>query len=54
MFIDEDFGYIIHKADHSYIEFGRVGNVYAIDVWVRIGSRADKEEPGFTRQVAAP
>ena len=51
---DEDVGYIVHKADDSYIEFGRVGNVYAIDVWVRLGSKADKEASGFTRPVAAP
>ena len=51
---DEDIGYIIHKADDSYIEFGRVGNVYAIDVWIRIGSQADKAESGFTRPVVAP
>ena len=51
---DEDFGYIVNKADDSYIEFGRVGNVYAIDVWFRIGSKADKEALGVTRPVAAP
>ena len=51
---DEDVGYIVHKADVSYIEFGRLGNVYAIDVWVRICSRADKEASGFTPPVAAP
>ena len=51
---DDEVGYIIHKSDESYIEFGRVGNVYAIDVWIRTGSQADKETSGFTRPVAAP
>ena len=51
---DDEIGYIIHKADESYIEFCRIGNVYAIDVWIRIGSEADKEASGFTRPVAAP
>jgi hypothetical protein len=50
----DDRGYIVHKATRDYIQFDRVGNVYVIDVWVKIGSRADKAASGFTRQVATP
>ena len=46
-------GYIIREDESAYIEFNRVGNIYSIDVWVRIGSRADQAASDFTRQVAA-
>ena len=47
-------GYIVHTPDQAYIEFDRVGNVYVIDVWVKVGSKADREQPDFTRQVRKP
>ena len=47
-------GFIVHEPDNASIEFGRVGNVYVIDVWVRIGSDADRATSGFTRQAVAP
>ena len=47
-------GYIVHERDRAFIEFHRVGNVYVLDVWVRIGSRADLESSGFTRQAQEP
>ena len=50
----KDNGYIVHNTDQAYIEFDRVGNVYVIDVWVKIGSKADREQSGFTRQVRKP
>jgi hypothetical protein len=43
-------GYIVHEADKAFIEFDRVGNVYVIDVWIRIGSKADEAMSGFARQ----
>ena len=30
--VDEDVGCNLHKSDDSYIEFGRVGDVYTIDM----------------------
>ena len=47
-------GYIVHEPDKAFIEFGRIGNVYVIDVWVRIGAMADREASGFTRQAPVP
>ena len=47
-------GYIVRLADGSYIEFDRRGNVYTMDVWVRIGSSADRATSGFTRPVTTP
>ena len=47
-------GYIVRLADRSYIDFERRGNVYTMDVWIRVGSSADQEASGFTRQVATP
>ena len=46
----DDGGYIVHRATRDYIRFERVGNVYVIDVWVRIGSQADRASSGFARQ----
>ena len=31
-------GYIINSQSHAHIEFDRVGNVYAIDAFVKNGS----------------
>ena len=50
----KDRGYIVHENDEAFIEFDRVGNVYVIDVWVRIGSSADKEASDFVRQAVVP
>ena len=47
-------GFIVHEVDEAFIEFDRVGNVYVIDVWVKIGSRADLETSGFARQAVVP
>ena len=47
-------GFIVHEIDEAFIEFDRVGNVYVIDVWVRIGSTADKEASGFVRPAVVP
>ena len=47
-------GYIVHEKDQAFIEFDRVGNVYVMDVWVKMGSKADREASGFARQVATP
>ena len=44
-------GYIINDKTHKHIEVDRVGNVYAIDAWIRDGSRAAS---GFARQAASP
>ena len=50
----KDRGYIIREDDSAYLEFDRVGNIDAIDVWVRIGSSADKATSGVARQAVAP
>ena len=41
-------GYIINDKTHKHIEFDRVGNVYAIDAWVKDDSQ------GFTRPAGRP
>ena len=60
----KDGGYIVRETDGSYLEFDRVGNIYAIDVWVKVGSKTDLElqngvddgraQPVFSRPVVAP
>ena len=41
-------GYIINDKTHKHIEFDRVGNVYAIDAWVKDNSQ------GFSRPAGRP
>ena len=47
-------GYIVHGPGNAFIEFKQIGNVYVIDVWVRVGSRADSESSSVARQTAVP
>ena len=45
-------GYIINDKTHKHIEFDRVGNVYAIDAWVK--DEEGSGSSGFARQVRMP
>ena len=45
-------GYIIRENSFKHLEFDRVGNVYAIDAWIK--DQGTSQASGFTRPAEAP